>query len=380
MQQSNCTRRRVIGLAGTTVVIGLAGCNGGGGGGGGDGDGGDGNETDDDTPTPDGEATQLRVVHASPNAGEVDVSVGGQEVLTGVSFRTVSDYMSVESGSSQVEIMPAGEDTAIFSGEVDISEGPNTAVALGEVSEGASDGTPSGNQTGNGTDDTPTDGTPTDGTPTDGESDTEFQVEVFEDDHELPDSEMSKVRLVHASPDLDAVSVSASMADGAETPTDSTPAGTPTETPTDGTPTDGTPSGGDGEELFSGVGYGEASDYEETDAGSYTLRFSEDGGSDGGGGNQTGNDTDGNDTDGTGDGGTSIGSVDVSFDGETVYSAFAMGYTDTTTAPVDEPLELELATDADPSTADQTPTETQGGNETGAATPTDTPGAGGNSS
>jgi hypothetical protein len=112
MTDEKTTRRRVL-LGGTTAAtVLLAGCSGGGGNGdGGDGDdGGDGNDGGDGDDGGDGEmgTAQLRVVHASPNAPNVDVYADGSAVLEDVPVGTVSDYLEVPAGERQLRITPAG--------------------------------------------------------------------------------------------------------------------------------------------------------------------------------------------------------------------------------------------------------------------------------
>ena len=58
---------------------------------------------------------RLRVVHTSPNAGPVDVSVDGLgTVLSNFNFKDVSPYLSVGPGSNNVRIFEAGTTHEVF--------------------------------------------------------------------------------------------------------------------------------------------------------------------------------------------------------------------------------------------------------------------------
>ncbi len=52
--------------------------------------------------------TLVRFVHASPDAGAVDIAVDGKVVLSGVTFATASRYLQVAPGERTVEILKNG--------------------------------------------------------------------------------------------------------------------------------------------------------------------------------------------------------------------------------------------------------------------------------
>jgi hypothetical protein len=54
------------------------------------------------------EESRVRVVHASPDAPNVDVLVDGKSVLTNVPFGTASDYLTVKAGARQIEVRATG--------------------------------------------------------------------------------------------------------------------------------------------------------------------------------------------------------------------------------------------------------------------------------
>ncbi|ADB60266.1 hypothetical protein Htur_1378 [Haloterrigena turkmenica DSM 5511] len=118
-----------------------------------------------------------------------------------------------------------------------------------------------------------------------------FEVAVFEDDLSDP-GDQARIRLVHASPDAPAVDVTA----------------------------------GDGETvLFEGAAFGDAAAVE-VPADMYTLEVRPA--------------TDGND-------GDVVATFDVEPEAGTVSSAFAVGYLEPKSAPVDEPFDLEIVVDHD---------------------------------
>jgi hypothetical protein len=94
--------------------------------------------TDDNTPPASGQI-KLRLVHASPTAGPVDIyveapgaGVTGSPTLTNVPFKAASSYLAVPAGSYEVYVTPTGTKTvALDSGSLSLSAGQiRTAVAL----------------------------------------------------------------------------------------------------------------------------------------------------------------------------------------------------------------------------------------------------------
>ncbi|MHB9286658.1 DUF4397 domain-containing protein [Halobacteriales archaeon Cl-PHB] len=344
------TRRSVVGLAGTVIAVGLAGCA--------DGDGGTnvttpaGNATVAGTPADDDDGgPMLRVGHMAPGAPAVDVALGGQTVVEGLAFTDVTPYQSVESGPVQVTITPAdGGGDPVFDAEVELGEGAQTAVALGELPMDDMAGDNETNATGNETMDNETGSNETGTTETgDGgaATETEFTVELYEDDVELPSEDMAKVRLVHAAPDAPPVSVDAGSS--------ATAGGNETNATGDNATGNETSADGGVATLFEDVAFAEASEYVEAPAGGVTLDIMPaDGGTSGG--DET--NATGTEMAGTGD---PVASAQVELDGETVYTVFATGYLSPAAAPVDEEFQLVLAVDASPEMGGTSGT----GNETG---------------
>ncbi|WP_251329488.1 DUF4397 domain-containing protein [Haloplanus pelagicus] len=202
----------------------------------------------------------LRVAHLSPNAPNVDVYADGSAVLEDVAFGAVSDYLEVPAGDRQLRITPAGDDgTTVFEGAVPVESASDyTVAAAGEVGDMA---------------------------------DRPFEPLVLEDDNAVPDDDMARVRLVHASPDAPAVDVTLAA---------------------------------NGDTLFDGVAFGD-SGYVTVPAGDYTL--------------QVRGDTESND-------GDVVATFDVSLAGGTVSTGFAAGYFSPDDEPADTPFDLLVARDA----------------------------------
>jgi len=65
-------------------------------------------------PLAEGQA-RLRVIHASPDAGAIDIGVEGSEdnLFEGVDFRDATDYIVVDAGDYPLEVRPGGEDMTV---------------------------------------------------------------------------------------------------------------------------------------------------------------------------------------------------------------------------------------------------------------------------
>jgi len=295
-QPTETTRRRVIGALTTTAVVGLAGCSS---------DAAEVTTTGSETPsggmadteetaetstdegmteTTTGPGSQVRVVHAVPDAPNVDVYVDDEALLEDVPFRAVSEYYAVDSGDHDVRITAAGDpDTVVFEDTMSVpAEATLSIVAYGQL---------------------------------DGDA---IEVTAFEDDASPAEDGQSRVRAVHLSPDAPAVDVAVA---------------------------------GESEPLVSGLEFGSASEYATVPAGDYTLEVRPAGESE------------------------AVASFDVSLQSGTGYSAFAMGYLQPGDAPADEPFDLTVAVDVEPSGETETAmtatgTGTANATETGTGTTT----------
>lgn len=340
-------RRDVLKAAGTVAVVcGLAGCAGQSDVGTGSAQ--DGNETEDDDEEqaqPDGTGA-FRVVHASPDAPNVDIYVDEEPAIEDLGFRDVSPYEELDPGPYQVQVTAAGDEEAVvFDEEIEIEDGiTNTAVAYGEAAGGPEDG---------------------------------FTVDVLEDDITDPGDAMSRLRLFHASPDAEAVDVVVTQppedAAGDGQPEDAPPEegqpgdgppedappeegqpenGQPEDAPPeegqpeDGQPEDTPPSGPpqQGEPLFESIAFGET-DTQEVPAGDYTLEVVP---ANGAGQQPEGEQPEGEPEQtqqGQEDGQPAqepVATFDASTESQTVYSAFATGYVDPSEALTEEAPEFEV--------------------------------------
>ncbi|CAM3956359.1 DUF4397 domain-containing protein [Alkalicoccus chagannorensis] len=57
----------------------------------------------------DGDDAMVRVLHASPDAPEVDVYVNGDPAVEGAAFQDITDYLALPAGDHEVAVFPAGE-------------------------------------------------------------------------------------------------------------------------------------------------------------------------------------------------------------------------------------------------------------------------------
>jgi hypothetical protein len=162
---------------------------------------------DDDNTGPEGEA-RVRVVHASPDAPDVDVLVDDAEVLGDVPYLTASDYLDVPSGDRNLKVNAAGTATTVIDADVNLVDGTDyTVIASGLVAD--------------------------------------IEPIVLEDDNTAPAAGNARVRAIHGAPSAPAVDIYVT-APGADLAT---------ETP-----------------ALANVGFGDVADYFEAPAGDYQVR------------------------------------------------------------------------------------------------------------
>jgi len=116
----------------------------------------------------------VRVVHASPAAGNVYVFVDGNQLLRNFAFATVTDYVPLAAGSHQIQVAPAGKGSAaaVITETLSLeASAAYTVAALGTTSSG-------------------------------------FSLKAFVDNH-LASDEQAKVRVYHLSPNAGPVAVAA---------------------------------------------------------------------------------------------------------------------------------------------------------------------------
>ncbi|MCH8506493.1 MAG: DUF4397 domain-containing protein [Ectothiorhodospiraceae bacterium] len=128
----------------------------------------------------DDQRARVRAMHLSPDAPNVDVLVNGDEVLSDVPFRAVSDYLTVLAGDYTIEIAPTGNTSSVATLDVSPEAGNAYSVlAIGLVN------------------------------PTNGNG---LELTAIQDATQPADGDDVLVRVIHASPDAPEVDV---LADGA---------------------------------------------------------------------------------------------------------------------------------------------------------------------
>ena len=90
---------------------------------------------DDDDDNNMGQA-QVMVVHASPNAPNVDVRVNNAVALTNVAYPTNSNYTAVNAGSTNIKVSPTGTTNYVIDATVNLEANRNYSVfAIDSVSK-----------------------------------------------------------------------------------------------------------------------------------------------------------------------------------------------------------------------------------------------------
>lgn len=164
-------------------------------------------DDDDDNTGPEGES-RVRVVHASPDAPEVDVLLDDAVVLSDVAYLAASDYLETSDGDHNLKVNVAGTTTTAIDADVTLTDGTDyTVIASGLVAQ--------------------------------------IEPIVLEDDNTAPAAGSVRVRAIHGAPSAPAVDVYVT-APGADLAT--------------ATPT------------LAGVEFGDVSDYLDVPAGDYQVR------------------------------------------------------------------------------------------------------------
>src|SRR5688572_12211368 len=89
---------------------------------------------DDDDTTGVGSQAQLRVVHASANAPNVDVLLNNDVVLSNVPYAQFSGYLPVPAGAQRVRVRAAGTTTSVIDVTPNLTSGVSyTVLAVGPV-------------------------------------------------------------------------------------------------------------------------------------------------------------------------------------------------------------------------------------------------------
>jgi hypothetical protein len=89
---------------------------------------------DDDDVTAPSTTAQLRVVHASPDAPNVDVLVDNAAALTNVAYKGASNYLPVPSGSRNLKVRATGTTTVVIDQTATLNQSTAyTVLATGRV-------------------------------------------------------------------------------------------------------------------------------------------------------------------------------------------------------------------------------------------------------
>ena len=157
----------------------------------------------------DAKPANLRAVHASADAPNVDVAIDGTVAVTDLAFQESTGYLEVESGQRNIQVRPTGTTTAVITAAPTLNEeGDYTLIALGPVAS--------------------------------------IEPLLLTDNNALPGAGNIKVRLVHGSPTAGPVDIYVTGADADLNTTDPT---------------------------LSNVAFKGVSDYLEVAAGTYRVRI-----------------------------------------------------------------------------------------------------------
>jgi hypothetical protein len=119
-----------------------------------------------------GEQARIRIVHASPDAPNVDIWVNGSVAVSNLAFNDATDYIALAAGDYAVAVTPTGGTAAdaVIEATLTLAAGMDyTVVAVGQVAE--------------------------------------IAPLVLEDNNAAPADGKAHIRVVHASPDAPAVDI-----------------------------------------------------------------------------------------------------------------------------------------------------------------------------
>jgi hypothetical protein len=124
------------------------------------------------------EGASIRFVHASPDAGAIDVIADGAVVAENVAFGSATDYLAMPSGKHQVQIVPTGStaESAVLDEEVDLDGGGAYIFAAAGLLN-------------------------------------DLQSKLYEVDLDDLDENQARVRLIHLAPDQDNIDLAISGGD-----------------------------------------------------------------------------------------------------------------------------------------------------------------------
>jgi hypothetical protein len=156
------------------------------------------------TPDDKQNTSYLRVAHAAPGVGAVDVYVDNESVESNVAFGEASEYQAVAGGAHNVTLTRPGQrDAVVFEGTVTLEpRSANTLAASGQVQTGVDDVL----------DDAENESTLPDGAENETVQDENstmaaVQPVLYRDDALEPEEGQAALSIIHLSPDAEAIDV-----------------------------------------------------------------------------------------------------------------------------------------------------------------------------
>jgi len=108
---------------------------------------------------------RLRVVHASPDEGSIDVLIDSKTIASGITFGTATSYTSLSSGSRHLQMEPSDTATPVIDETLSLGSGSDTTVLLANFA-------------------------------------TSLNAVTLQDDNSAPTSGNAKLRIINAAPGL----------------------------------------------------------------------------------------------------------------------------------------------------------------------------------
>ena len=117
---------------------------------------------------------RVRVVHASPDAGPLDVLIDGKVMLTALLFQNVSEYLPLPTGAHQITVVPTGQNASAAIFRLDLAAQPERAYTVATIGLKRTN---------------------------------TLTSDVYDDSLVLPPPGHAMIRLIHASPDAPGIDV-----------------------------------------------------------------------------------------------------------------------------------------------------------------------------
>ncbi len=149
-------KKRIFGMTAMIAAVALvgAGCS----------------DDEDSNPITSTPASNVQVIHASPDAPAVDIYVDGAKAVTSLSFPEGTGYVPLEAGTRNIKVNASGTDVTVINADLTLSpNGTYSVFAVDELNE--------------------------------------ITALVIEDDLSAPAAGKAHVRFVHLSPDAPAVDI-----------------------------------------------------------------------------------------------------------------------------------------------------------------------------